>query len=136
MFWKLDTIHYNIDLYNELKEGSLQITEVRSVDALVEATVHGIQSGALKRVGVLFTIDAEAFASPATLLKVNLVICSLWAVGLIILKPRTDKWKTQRHDGDSIPLPTYRPSPQRSTGPSRSWGRGATDSWPFTIVAW
>ena len=71
---------------------------------MVEATVHAIQLGALKRVGVLFTIDAEAFASPASLLKVNFGIHSLWATGLIILKPRTDRWKTPRHDGCSIPF--------------------------------
>ena len=86
--WKLDTIPYDIDLFDELEEGSLLIADKLSANALVDATAHAIQAGSVKRVGVLFTIDAEAFASPATLLKVNL------AIG----------WKMPRCEGGSIPF--------------------------------
>ena len=86
ILWKLNLVHYDNDPYDEIEEGSLLLTDWRSADALVEATVHAIQSGALKRVGELFTLDVEAFASPASFLKVNLGIRSLWAAGLLIGK--------------------------------------------------
>ena len=86
--------------------GGRRITPNRewTTNALNEATVYAIRAGSVKRVGVLFTIDAEAFASPSTLLKVNLAICILWAAELVILKPRTDRMKTRRREGGSIPF--------------------------------
>ena len=55
-------------------------------------------------VGVLLIINKEAFASTATLLKVNLAIRSFWAAGLIIVKPQTDQMTMLRLKGENIPL--------------------------------
>ena len=100
---QIDISPYNIDMFDEVEEGSLLIADKRTANALVDATVHAITAGSVKRVGVLFTIDAEAIASPSTLLKVNLAIRS-GAAGLFILKPRTDRLKTPRPEGGAIPF--------------------------------
>ena len=79
-----------------MEEGSLLIADERTANALVDATVHAIMAGLVKRVGVL--------SSPSTLLKVNLAIRSLWAAGLVILKPRTNRMKTLHREGGAIPF--------------------------------
>ena len=70
----------------------------------ISSSHHAIRSGSLKKVGVFFTLDAEALASPENLLKVNLALCSLWASGLILVKPRTDCCKTERQDSGIVPF--------------------------------
>ena len=119
----IDIHPYNIDLFNEVEEGSLLIVNERTANSLVDVMVHAITAGSLKMVGVLFIIDAEAFASTPTLL--NLAICSFWAVGLIVVKPRTDRMNFSRFEGGGIPASSLR------WGPSSSL-RGATGCWPFT----
>ena len=104
MLTQIDIHPYDINLFDEVEEGSLLIVEERTANALVDATVHANTAGLVKRVGVLFTFDAEAFASPSTLLEVNLTIRSLWAAGLVILKPRTNSMKTLRREEGAIPF--------------------------------
>ena len=58
---------------------------------------------------MLFTLDAEVLVSSKNLLKVNLALCSLWASGLILVKPRTDPCKTERQDNSIVPF-TYIPA--------------------------
>ena len=100
----IDIHPYDIDLFDEVEEGSLLIVDERTANSLVDVTVHAITAGSLKMVGVLFIIDAEAFASTPTLLKENLAICSFWAVGLIVVKPRTDRMNSSRFEGGGIPF--------------------------------
>ena len=86
----INTHAYDIDLFKEVEEGSLLIVDERTANSLIEAMVHAITSGSLKMVGVLPSLDKEAISSTATLLKMNLAICSFWAAGLIVVKPWTD----------------------------------------------
>ena len=100
----INTHTYDIDLFNEVEEGSLLIVDARTADSLVEATVQAIASGLLKIVGVLPVHDEEAFSSTATPLKKNLANCSFWVVELIVVKPRTDWMNMPRLEGGNIPF--------------------------------
>ena len=100
----IDTHAFNIDLFNNIEEGSLLVCDVRTALSLVTATTHAISSGSLKMVGVLPILDKETFSSNPILLNFNLALRSFWASGLTMVKPWTARMDTPCLVGGYIPF--------------------------------
>ena len=100
----IDTHALDINLFDDIEEGSLLVFDIKTAKSLVAATTHAISSGSLKMVGVLPILDKEAFSSAPILLKLNLALRSFWAAGMVDVKPRTARMGTPRLEGAKIPF--------------------------------
>ena len=81
MLLQLDTHPYDIDLFDEVEDGSLLNADKRTANSLVYATVHAIKAGLVKRVGVLFTNLRSRLPPPPPCSRWTSPSSAFWRLG-------------------------------------------------------
>ena len=134
MLAQIDISPYNIDMFDEVEEGSLLIADKRTANALVDATVHAITAGSVKRVGVLFTLMRRRLPPPPPCWRWTSPFAAFRRRGASSSSPGPTVWRRCVVKKEPSPSMTFWLWPPRLTEHSRSWGpssslRGATGYW-------